>query len=86
MAWGFKPQGERVYAAAPFCTPHLYYNDTHRTAKFFQRLEVLTDLHLLAPVTYLVDSATEDGEEMWPIAIDGAGEECELDAGGQQRS
>ena len=74
--WGFKPLHDEVYSAAPFCEPHLDRTKEKPTTKFFAALRALTDLRLVAPVVYLVDSDSEHGEEMWPVHLD-HGEECE---------
>lgn len=79
--WGFKPLHQEVYLAAPFCQPHLDRTKEKPTTTFFEALRTLTDLHLVAPVVYLVDSDSEHGEELWPIPWNGAGEACERAVG-----
>jgi hypothetical protein len=80
VVWGFKPRHQGVYRAAPFCEPHLDHTQERPTKRFFDALKVLTDLHLVTPVLYLVDSDSEHGEEMWPIPLE-HGEECERAVG-----
>jgi hypothetical protein len=77
VVWGFKPKTLSVWPSAPFCRPHLEDGKDNPTGTFWKALEILTSLHLVAPVTYLVDTDGEHGEEMWPIPRDGAGESCE---------
>jgi hypothetical protein len=81
VVWGFKPLYPHVYFAAPFCEPHLDRTLENIATKFFEALKILTELHLVSPVVYLVDSDGEHGEEMWPIPLGGAGEECEKAVG-----
>jgi hypothetical protein len=81
VVWGFKPISPNVFFAAPFCEPHLDRTLENIATKFWEALKILTDLRLVAPVTYLVENDSEHGEELWPIPMDGSGEECEQAVG-----
>lgn len=76
VVWGFKPVAPYVYPAASFCELHLNQSSKRPFNNFFDAFKILIDLHLVAPMVYLVDSDSEHGEEMWPIHLY-HGEECE---------
>jgi DNA-binding transcriptional ArsR family regulator len=79
VVWGFRRKASEVYLAAPFCAPRVDRTDPdNQTKKFWNAFGVLTSLHLIEPVVYLVDSDSAHGETMWPVE---GGEECEYDVG-----
>ncbi len=81
VVWGFKPLHAESYSAARFLEPHLDHTIEDVATKFWEAFKILTDLRLLAPVTYLVENDSQHGEELWPIPMDGIGEECEQAVG-----
>jgi hypothetical protein len=80
VVWGFKPLHQNVYTTASFCVPHVDRSKENIASSFFEALKILEVLHLVTPVTYLVDSDSEHGEEMYPISLN-KGEECEIAVG-----
>lgn len=82
VVWGFVPKHSSVWPSAPFCKP--YYEPDNKekpVAKFWDALGILTSLHLIEPIPYLVDSDSEHGEVMWPVSLKEVGEDCEQAVG-----
>jgi hypothetical protein len=82
VIWGFKPKTLSVWPDAPVAKP--YYNSGNQEnplGDFWRALEILTSLHLVERIPYLVDGDSEHGEVMWPIPMGRVGEDCEQAVG-----